>query len=118
MERIFPQGSFGGAIAVVVVAAAICAVIGIVIGLLEGLAPKTWKTWIPSSMGLGLAFVLNFQNSFSFFIGAVIAFVWAKAHKASADRYIVPAASGAVAGESITGAGIAIWDTLMGFLAR
>ena len=34
VERIFPQGSFGGAIAVVVVAAAICAVIGIVIELL------------------------------------------------------------------------------------
>ncbi len=92
------------------------AVIGIVIGLFEGLAPKTWKNWIPSSMGLGLAFVLNFQNSFSFFIGAVIAFAWAKAHKASADRYVVPAASGAIAGESITGAGIAIWDTLMGLL--
>lgn len=33
-ESIFPQGSFGGAIAVVVAAAAICAVIGIVIELL------------------------------------------------------------------------------------
>ena len=97
-------------------AIAVGAVLGIVIALAEGLAPKNLKKWIPSSMGLGLAFVVNFQNSFSFFIGALITLVWTYAHKQSAERYVVPAASGAIAGESITGAGIAIWDTVAGLL--
>ena len=52
----------------------------------------------------------------SFFIGAVITYVWTKAHKESAERYVIPAASGAIAGESITGAGWAIWGTFRGLL--
>jgi uncharacterized oligopeptide transporter (OPT) family protein len=92
------------------------AILGIVIALGEALAPKEYKKWVPSSMGLGLAFVVPFQNSFSFFIGAVITFVWTKVHKASADRYVIPAASGAIAGESVTSAGYALWGTFRGLL--
>jgi len=92
------------------------AVLGIVIALAEALAPKQYKKWVPSSMGLGLAFVVPFQNSFSFFIGAVITAVWTRVHKESAERYVIPAASGAIAGESITGAGYAIWGTFRGLL--
>jgi uncharacterized oligopeptide transporter (OPT) family protein len=82
--------------------------VGIVLALVEGLAPKSWKTWAPSSMGLGLAMVVPFQNAFSFFIGAVIALIWSRAHPKSADRYIIPLASGAVAGESLASASSAI----------
>ncbi len=92
------------------------AILGIVIALAEAFTPKQYKKWVPSSMGLGLAFVVPFQNSFSFFIGAVITAVWTKLHKESAERYVIPAASGAIAGESITGAGYAIWGTFRGLL--
>ena len=82
--------------------------VGIVLALIEGLAPKKWKTWAPSSMGLGLAMVVPFQNSLSFFIGAVIALTWQKAHPKSAERYVIPLASGAVAGESLAAASSAM----------
>jgi uncharacterized oligopeptide transporter (OPT) family protein len=81
---------------------------GIVLSLIEGLAPKKVRAFVPSSMGLGLAMVVPFANALSFFIGAVIAELWTRTHKASAERYIVALASGAVAGESLAAAFYAI----------
>jgi OPT family oligopeptide transporter len=86
------------------IAIVIGGLVGIVLALLEGLAPKTWKPFVPSSMGLGLAFVVPFANALSFFIGAVIGALWMRSHKATAERYIIPLASGAVAGESLAAA--------------
>jgi uncharacterized oligopeptide transporter (OPT) family protein len=83
-------------------------IVGIVLSLIEGLAPRKYKMFVPSSMGLGLAMVVPFANAFSFFIGAVIAEVWAKAHKETFDRYMIAVASGAVAGESLAAAFYAI----------
>jgi putative OPT family oligopeptide transporter len=82
--------------------------LGIALTLVEALVPKRIRPFTPSAMGLGLAFIVPFQNSLSFFIGAVIAEVWTRVAKQSAERFIVPIASGAVAGESIVAAGIAI----------
>lgn len=78
--------------------------VGVVLSLVEGLAPKKVKPFVPSSMGLGLAFVVPFANAFSFFVGAVIAELWMRFHKASGERYIIALASGAVAGESLAAA--------------
>ncbi|WP_083458214.1 OPT family oligopeptide transporter [Sandaracinus amylolyticus] len=78
--------------------------VGIVLALAEGLAPKSIKKWMPSSMGLGLAFVVPFANALSFFIGAVIAELWMRFGKETGERYIIPLASGAVAGESLAAA--------------
>jgi hypothetical protein len=52
--------------------------LGIVLPLVESVSPPNVRKWIPSSMGLGLAFVVPFANALSFFIGALIAFVWMK----------------------------------------
>jgi len=83
---------------------------GTALALAESLAPKNIKPWIPSSMGLGLAFVVPFQNSLSFFIGAIIALAWQRLDSKSAERYIIPIASGVVAGESLLAAGNAMWS--------
>ena len=48
--------------------------------------------------------------------GAVITFVWTKLHKESAECYVIPTASGAIAGESVTSAGYALWGTFRGLL--
>jgi uncharacterized oligopeptide transporter (OPT) family protein len=98
-------------------AIAIGGIVGIALALAEGLAPKNVRVWLPSSMGLGLAFVVPFANAFSFFIGAVIAFVWTKLHKDTAERFIIPLASGAVAGESLAAAGYAMYEAISGILA-
>jgi uncharacterized oligopeptide transporter (OPT) family protein len=90
--------------------------LGIVLPLIEWLAPKA-RTWLPSAMGLGLAWVIPFQNSLSFAIGALIAWAWTRWYKNSADKFNVPIASGLVAGESLVAAIIAILCTVAGFLA-
>jgi uncharacterized oligopeptide transporter (OPT) family protein len=100
------------------------ALFAIVIGALAGAAlpllEKLWpraRSYLPSAMGLGLAWVVPFQNAFSFLIGAVIVSVWQKWNQKNSDTYAIPIASGLVAGESLVAAFIAIACTLVGFLA-
>jgi len=99
------------------------ALLAIVIGALVGMAlPVLEKLWpkaqpfLPSAMGLGLAWVVPFQNSLSFLIGALIVAGWQKLHRKNCDTYAIPVASGLVAGESLVAAFIAIACTLVGFL--
>ncbi len=84
-------------------------IVGLLIPMCERLFPK-WRKWIPSAMGLGLAFVLPFYNALSMFIGGVIALVYARMRPAIAEEYTVASASGIIAGESLMG----IFITLLG----
>jgi uncharacterized oligopeptide transporter (OPT) family protein len=59
-------------------------------------------------MGLGLSWVMTFSNSLAFFLGAVIAYIWSRISKKSAELYVIPVASGAVAGESLMCAALAM----------
>jgi putative OPT family oligopeptide transporter len=81
--------------------------VGIIIPLLELALPKH-KKYIPSAMGLGLAMVIPFWNSLSMFIGGTISLIMEKNWKAIAEKYIIPASSGVIAGESIIGILIAL----------
>ncbi|MCS6858323.1 MAG: OPT/YSL family transporter, partial [Sandaracinaceae bacterium] len=92
------------------------ALLGVVLALVEGLAPRHWRWLVPSSMGLGLAFVVPFQNSLSFFIGALLALFWQRFHPESSSRYLIPIASGVVAGESLLAAGSAMWNAMKDLL--
>lgn len=92
------------------------AIAGMILPVIEFLWPKT-KPFLPSAMGLGLAWVVPFQNAFSFLIGAVIVTVWQKWNRQNSDTFAIPIASGLVAGESLVAAFIAIACTLVGFLA-
>lgn len=98
------------------VAIVVGALVGLALPLLEHLFPKA-RPYLPSAMGLGLAWVIPFQNSLSFAIGAVVAAVWTRVHRASASTFNVPVASGLVAGESLVAALIAIACTLVGLTA-
>lgn len=82
--------------------------IGIVLSVLEHFAPANVKKYLPSSMGLGLSWVVPFANSLSFFIGASIALIWSRLSPRTGTLYIIPIASGAVAGESLMCAIIAM----------
>lgn len=92
---------------------AIGCVIGIVIPLLEKYFPK-YRHLIPSATGLGLSMVIPFYNSLSMFIGAVIATLMEKKARETAERYVIPVASGIIAGESLVGVGIALYMALPG----
>jgi putative OPT family oligopeptide transporter len=88
--------------------------IGIILPLLPRFLPKKMHVFIPSAMGLGLAFVIQFYNALSMFIGAVIALVLTKKKPAMADMYIIPVASGIIAGESLMGVTVALLQNLGG----
>ncbi len=86
--------------------------LGIALPLVATVFPKA-APFLPSAMGLGLAWVVPFQNSLSFALGALVAWAWARVHRRSADVYTYPIASGFIAGESIVLALIAILATVV-----
>jgi OPT family oligopeptide transporter len=89
---------------------------GIVLPLLGWLRPRA-APYLPSAMGLGLAWIMTYNNCQSFAIGAVIVWLWTKLHARTADAYSVPLASGLIAGESLIKALIAMTATAVGLWA-
>lgn len=85
--------------------------LGFVLTLIDHFFPK-FKKFTPSAMGLGLAWVMPFQNALAFFLGAAAALIWEKMHEKSAKLYTIPVASGAIAGESLSSAFIAILSAM------
>jgi uncharacterized oligopeptide transporter (OPT) family protein len=93
-----------------------CIVVGLAAGAalvaLELLAPK-YRRWLPSPTGVGLGFILPFFNPLSMLLGALAAWAWSRRDRVRAERYVVPLASGAIAGESIVGVAVAALNNLV-----
>jgi uncharacterized oligopeptide transporter (OPT) family protein len=92
------------------------ATIGVVLPIIERLLSPKARRFMPSAMGIGLAWIMPFQNAFSFFVGAVIALLWARLSPRRAEKYNVAVASGLIAGESLMAAALAITATVIGLL--
>ena len=88
--------------------------IGIALALIDAYAPRV-KRFTPSAMGLGLSWVVPFTNCLSFFIGASIAWLWTRRSHRSASLFVIPVASGAIAGESLACAMIAMVNAALAF---
>ena len=82
--------------------------VGVLLVCLEHLLPTRLKRWAPSAMGIGLSMVVPFFNSFSMFLGALLAFLIHKKWPKLSDQYLIPVSSGLIAGESIIGVLIAL----------
>jgi len=82
--------------------------LGIALALAEKLAPRRLLPWVPSPSGLGVAMVIPGSNAIAIFLGALLAWLWRRLGRASADRYVTPVASGLIAGESLMGVAIAL----------
>jgi OPT family oligopeptide transporter len=89
--------------------------IGLLLPTLELLFPKH-KKWIPSSMGVGLALVIPWFNSYSMFLGALAAYVWERWRKEQAEKYVVAISSGIIAGESLMGVVVLLLGGVIGWL--
>jgi OPT family oligopeptide transporter len=87
---------------------------GIVLAVLEKVLPKGIRLWVPSPASLGLAFVIPAYNSFSMFLGAFAAWALSKWIPSWTARFLIVFASGIIAGESLTGVGLAIEQVLFG----
>lgn len=81
---------------------------GAALTLAEHLLPERARRWVPSPMGLGLAFLLPASTSLSFFLGGVAAAVFQRARPEASERYLLPVASGLIAGESLVGVAAAV----------
>jgi uncharacterized oligopeptide transporter (OPT) family protein len=74
-------------------------VLGIVFAIME--TQPRLKRWSPSPTGLSLGLLLPFSSLASMFIGAVAGWAWQKANPKSAQAYLIPLASGLIAGEAM-----------------
>ncbi|MGQ0633201.1 MAG: OPT family oligopeptide transporter [Planctomycetaceae bacterium] len=84
--------------------------IGILLTLLEEYVPQEHRHWVPSATGLGIAGVIPAFNSISMFIGALGAWTLAKSRPQIDEKYTITVSSGLIAGETLMGVGIKIWD--------
>ena len=62
---------------------------------------KKLKNWVPSPTGVGIGMLVPFSVISTMFIGGLVGYAWEKADKKSADTFMVPLASGLIAGEAI-----------------
>jgi uncharacterized oligopeptide transporter (OPT) family protein len=80
-------------------AALAAAILGGIFAWLE-LNPKL-KKWVPSPTGLSLGMLLPFSTLSTLFIGGAAQAIWQARHPASAKLYLIPLASGLIAGEAM-----------------
>jgi len=92
------------------------AIVGILLPIIHHLAPRKVKNYLPSAMGLGLAWIMPFANAFSFAIGAIIAWIWFKIERRSSEKFSIAVASGLIAGEGLIKALIAMSATIIGLM--
>jgi uncharacterized oligopeptide transporter (OPT) family protein len=78
---------------------------GILLVLLEKAFPKH-KHLIPSPTGLGMAFTIPCWSALNMGLGAIAAWMWTRRDAVKAEKYVVPLASGLIAGESLVGVAI------------
>lgn len=90
------------------------AIVGVLLPLIEKLTPVKARKYLPSAMGLGLAWVIPFSSALGFAAGAVVAWVWGLLHKSSEQKFSVALASGLIAGEGLIKAIIAMSATVIG----
>jgi putative OPT family oligopeptide transporter len=79
-------------------ALAIAVVLGILLSVLES---TRFKRWAPSPTGIGIGMLVPASAVVTMFLGAVAASVWGAVAKRHSERYLVPVASGFIAGEAI-----------------
>ena len=82
--------------------------IGVLIALCDELLPAKLKRFVPSATGLGIAMVIDANDSLAMFAGALIADALYRYRKQIADNYIVSVSSGLIAGEGLMGLGVIV----------
>jgi uncharacterized oligopeptide transporter (OPT) family protein len=90
------------------------ALVGIVLAVLEKVLPEKGRAWVPSGPSVGLSFVIAPSTSFSLFFGSMVALVAGKVAPDWSNRFMIIAASGIIAGESLSGVFLALIAILGG----
>jgi uncharacterized oligopeptide transporter (OPT) family protein len=74
------------------------------------------KRWTPSPTGLGLGVLLPFASVVTIFAGGLIAQLWRRLRPEQAKTYLVPLASGFIAGEAMVAVLVALLGPLLAAL--
>jgi len=91
--------------------------VGVVLTVLPLLFPKK-QHLIPSPAGVGLAWTFHWYYGLLFFIGALIGWWLEKRHPRLAEEFTFPVASGWIAGESLMGVGLVMWENAPEIIGR
>jgi len=102
------SGGLAGIPESAVVAMSIAAPLGVVLALLERRLSGPALTLLPSGTTLGLAFVVPASTSITLFLGALLGAGLYRLAPGFAARFLLSAAAGLVAGESLFGV-VAVW---------
>jgi uncharacterized oligopeptide transporter (OPT) family protein len=78
---------------------AVGAVLGIVLTLLE--QKKSWRPFVPSPAGVGIAMLIPVNAVTVIFLGAVLDRIWIRVSPATQKHYAIASASGLIAGEAL-----------------
>ena len=87
-------------------------VAGLALAIAERTLDRRWIGWLPSVPAFGLAFVIPAWNAISLFIGALAAYLLTRYVPRWSDRFLIVAASGLIAGESLAGVAAAMSQML------
>ncbi len=90
--------------------------VGILLVALTKVLPPKARAWVPSPMGLGLAFTFHFYYGLSMFIGGILGLIVTKKFPSLDKLYTFPVASGIIAGESLMGIFLILIPILLGKL--
>ena len=102
VAELFMKG-FGALPQGALMAMSIGACVGIVLAVLEKTLPVKFRDWVPSGPSLGLAFLISPGISFALFLGSMAALGASKFIPSWSARFLIIAASGIIAGESLSG---------------
>jgi uncharacterized oligopeptide transporter (OPT) family protein len=93
------QDGFGSIAPSALWAMGIFAVLGIIFTVLE--SNKKIRAWVPSPTGIGIGMLVPFSVIATMFLGGVAGTIWEKVGKRTSDHYMIPLASGLIAGEAL-----------------
>jgi len=77
--------------------------LGILLPVIRKFSPDKIKPYVPSTLAIGIAFIVPAYYSVAMFIGSMILVVWQKVNKKQALALSFAVASGLVAGEGLAG---------------
>jgi OPT family oligopeptide transporter len=83
--------------------------LGLLFPVLSKLFPRCQK-YIPSATGFGFAWVFPWYNALMFFLGGLLGWLWERRNPAQAREFLYPVASGIVAGGSLMGVTVILWE--------
>ena len=83
--------------------------LGVILTLAARWMPQ-YKAWIPMPSALGLAWTFHWYYGLLFFIGSVIGHLLERRRPSMAEEFTWPVASGVIAGGSLMGVALVIWE--------